>query len=226
MRPEKRRVSRLAGRRHDGRVAGLACSYPIDPPHRYNTQTLLLSLGASKDIMKLVGTLLLLGGAAQCWARAGPQLQEPLHAEKHHLSLTHDLIAFHKNLTQIESITGNEKGVGEWLVSSLLSQGYNVEKQYVEKKPARFNVLAWPGKERDAKVLLSSHIDTVRPYNRRMQRAVAESTVGPTFLPIQTQQQQNQQDDPRPWQRRRQRLGRHPDHCGQQAPLFRSDQLR
>lgn len=78
-----------------------------------------------------------------------------------HLDLTHDLFAFHKNLTQIESISGNEKEVGEWLADSLTSQGYHVEKQVVSKDPLRFNVLAWPGSKRDAQVLVSSHIDTV-----------------------------------------------------------------
>lgn len=78
-----------------------------------------------------------------------------------HLDLTHDLFAFHKNLTQIESISGNEKEVGEWLEDSLTSQGYHVERQVVSKDPLRFNVLAWPGSKRDAEVLISSHIDTV-----------------------------------------------------------------
>ncbi|KAK5133650.1 hypothetical protein LTR08_007504 [Meristemomyces frigidus] len=103
-------------------------------------------------------SLLLIGAAA------ASLMQEPLQARRGHLSLTYDLIAFHKNLTQIESITGNEEAVGEWLVASLKSQGYSVERQYVEEKPARFNILAWPGKERDAKVLLSAHIDTVPPF--------------------------------------------------------------
>ena len=78
-----------------------------------------------------------------------------------HLDLTHDLFEFHKNLTQIESISGNEKEVGEWLAQSLTSQGYHVEKQVVSKDPLRFNVLAWPGSKREAEVLISSHIDTV-----------------------------------------------------------------
>ncbi|KAK3115948.1 hypothetical protein LTR53_004226 [Teratosphaeriaceae sp. CCFEE 6253] len=111
-------------------------------------------------MVKLAGICLLLAGVAR--ALAG---QAPLQAETRHLALTHDLIGLHANLTSIESITGNEEGVGEWLVSSLKSQGYSVEKQYVEEKPARFNVLAWPGKARaDAKVLVSSHIDTVPPF--------------------------------------------------------------
>jgi acetylornithine deacetylase len=78
-----------------------------------------------------------------------------------HLDLTHDLLGFHKNLTQIESITGNEKEVGEWLYGSLASQGYHVEKQVLSEDPLRFNVLAWPGNKREADVLISSHIDTV-----------------------------------------------------------------
>lgn len=86
-----------------------------------------------------------------------------------HLDLTHDLFAFHKNLTQIESISGNEKEVGEWLVDSLASQGYHVEKQVVSKDPLRFNVLAWPGSKRDAEVLISSHIDTVSIRGNRHQ---------------------------------------------------------
>ncbi|KAK5111280.1 hypothetical protein LTR85_012221 [Meristemomyces frigidus] len=74
------------------------------------------------------------------------------YATRRKLNLTHDLISFHKGLTEIESISGNEKPVGDWLASSLQSQGYNVEKQYLSKQPERFNVLAWPGDERDAKV--------------------------------------------------------------------------
>jgi acetylornithine deacetylase len=77
------------------------------------------------------------------------------------LNLTHDLVAFHKGLVEIESITGNEEAVGEWLADSLQSQGYTVQKQYLSKDPARFNVLAWPGAQKNAKILLSSHIDTV-----------------------------------------------------------------
>lgn len=79
--------------------------------------------------------------------------------KKHHL--VHDLVAFHRNLTEIESISGNEKHVGDWLASSLKAQGYNVEKQYISKDPERFNVFAWPGDNRDAPVVVTSHIDTV-----------------------------------------------------------------
>lgn len=125
-------------------------------------------------IMKGLGWLVAL---PLCFATSLPGLQEPLvssDAGKKKLSLTSDLIGFHKNLTQIESISGNEKEVGDWLAASLKSQGYNVEKQYISKDPERFNVLAWPGKNRDAKVMLSSHIDTVSPIHPTMYRYVAD----------------------------------------------------
>lgn len=93
-----------------------------------------------------------------------PASQQPLEANgvtAHKANLRHDLIEFHKNLVEIESISGNEKAVGSWLASSLEAQGYSVEKQYLSKEPERFNLLAWPGSKRDARVLLSSHIDVV-----------------------------------------------------------------
>lgn len=70
--------------------------------------------------------------------------QQPLNLDitSKKLNLTHDLIGLHQALVQIESISGNEKEVGEWLASSLESQGYHVEKQVVEKDPLRFNVCA------------------------------------------------------------------------------------
>ncbi|KAK5715162.1 hypothetical protein LTR15_010579 [Elasticomyces elasticus] len=86
------------------------------------------------------------------------------YATRRKLNLTQDLLSFHKSLVEIESISGHEKPVGDWLAQSLQSQGYNVEKQYLSGHPERFNVLAWPGEERDAKVMLTSHIDTVPPH--------------------------------------------------------------
>lgn len=75
---------------------------------------------------------------------------------------TNDLVALHKNLTDIESISGNEGGIGKWLEASLESQGYTVELQEVTK--GRYNVLAWPGEKRNTRLLITSHIDTVPPY--------------------------------------------------------------
>jgi hypothetical protein len=117
------------------------------------TTTMLLSHSAT-----LLGAF-----ASAVFASPAVQSQDVLRGDTAYkrLDLTHDLFAFHKNLTQIESISGNEKEVGEWLAHSLASQGYHVEKQVVAKDPLRFNVLAWPGSKRDAEVLISSHIDTV-----------------------------------------------------------------
>ncbi|KAK3670102.1 hypothetical protein LTR78_010042 [Recurvomyces mirabilis] len=116
--------------------------------------------------MRLVSALLPFATAVIVSARGNVFPQESFQADtdstKH---LTHDLIGLHANLTSIESITGNEEGVGGWLADSLKSQGYHVVKQYIQKDPARFNVVAWPGKRKqDVKVLVTSHIDTVPPF--------------------------------------------------------------
>ncbi|KAJ8604674.1 hypothetical protein MRB53_041706 [Persea americana] len=107
----------------------------------------------------LIATLI---ASVWCWSPDGQSILQT--TIKHDLHLTHDLFALHKNLTNIESISGNEQAVGEWLSASLESQGYHVEKQILAKDPLRFNVLAWPGKNRDARLILSSHIDTVPPF--------------------------------------------------------------
>jgi hypothetical protein len=70
-----------------------------------------------------------------------------------------ELLSLHKHLIEIESITRNEKEVGEWLASYLQDHGLTVEKQEVAKD--RFNVLAYPGGNPNTKLLVTSHIDTV-----------------------------------------------------------------
>ena len=89
--------------------------------------------------------------------------QAPLSfaSEDNRLVLEGDLIKLHKNLTEIDSITYNEGDAGRWLATSLQSQGYTVEKQYVDREADRFNVFAYPGKSGQTKVLVSSHVDTV-----------------------------------------------------------------
>src|SRR5713226_8982436 len=66
-------------------------------------------------------------------------------------------------LVDIESVTGNEKQVGDYLFAHLSSLAANhagkVERQDVE--PGRFNVLAYWGKPL---VTLSTHMDTVPPF--------------------------------------------------------------
>jgi acetylornithine deacetylase len=73
-----------------------------------------------------------------------------------------ELLSLHRKLIEIESISGNEKPIGEWLKGYLEGKNLTVELQEVEK--GRFNLLAYPGQERKTKVLVSSHIDTVPPY--------------------------------------------------------------
>ncbi|UNI17115.1 Acetylornithine deacetylase [Purpureocillium takamizusanense] len=102
------------------------------------------------------------------------------------------LLSLHKSLVSIESITGNENGVGRWLVDYLVARGYTAELQFVApgggddgNEKERFNIVAWPpaeeGSDRheeergeklgkravvraDPKVVLTSHIDVVPPY--------------------------------------------------------------
>lgn len=78
-----------------------------------------------------------------------------------HALLRPDVVRLHQSLVEIESISGHEQAVGDWLYHSLIQQGYHAEKQYVSKDPERFNVYAWPGENRDPPVMLTSHIDTV-----------------------------------------------------------------
>lgn len=90
-----------------------------------------------------------------------PLLQDSMPLNGHDSNAENSIFAFHKNLTEIESITYNEQKCGEWLASSLEFQGYTVEKQWVDKDTGRFNVYAYPGDVRETKVLVSSHYDTV-----------------------------------------------------------------
>ncbi|KAG0650912.1 Peptidase M20 domain-containing [Hyphodiscus hymeniophilus] len=78
------------------------------------------------------------------------------------------LLRLHKALIEIESISGNEHEVGKHLVSYLESHNFTVETQDVpavasDQRPRR-NVLAWKGKQRKTRTLLTSHMDVVPPY--------------------------------------------------------------
>ncbi|MCJ1247462.1 hypothetical protein MMC30_004676 [Trapelia coarctata] len=88
------------------------------------------------------------------------------------------LLSFHRDLVEIESISGNEHDVGEYLVKYLKAHNFSVETQLLEplkstEQPllpkavgdsSRFNVLAYRGSSRRSRVLVSSHIDTVPPF--------------------------------------------------------------
>ena len=74
-----------------------------------------------------------------------------------------DAFALARSLIDIESITGQEKAVGEYLFATLsslaASSGGTVERMAVE--PDRFNVLATWG---TPEIVLSTHMDTVPPF--------------------------------------------------------------
>jgi acetylornithine deacetylase len=93
-------------------------------------------------------------------------LQAPLLSTES--SSTESLLSLHKALITYESISGNEDGVATWLVKYLESKNFTVEKQSVGSwkgsSAPRDNILAYVGKQRKTRTLVSSHIDTVPPY--------------------------------------------------------------
>lgn len=80
-----------------------------------------------------------------------------------------DPVALTRQLVDIESITGNEASVGNFLVGELTRLGFRVEKMAVPlvagtAAAERFNVYAtWPHNSSPS-VVLSTHIDTVPPF--------------------------------------------------------------
>lgn len=113
-------------------------------------------------------TLLILGlvftsSASHVDRDQAPLWDSELHDSDRHPSLSETpLITLHKSLIEHESITGNEKGVGEWLASYLQKHGLHVEKQHLSKD--RFNLIAYPGDSPKTDILVTSHIDTVPPF--------------------------------------------------------------
>jgi acetylornithine deacetylase len=72
-----------------------------------------------------------------------------------------DLVPLTRRLVDIESISGNERAVGEFLLEHLSSLGYSASR--MEVAPERFNVYATvPG--RKPNVVFSTHMDTVPPF--------------------------------------------------------------
>lgn len=74
-----------------------------------------------------------------------------------------DLIELHKNLISISSVSYTEYNISQWLSKALEAKGWSTELQQLGDSD-RYNVLAWPGKTRNAKTLITSHIDTVPPF--------------------------------------------------------------
>ncbi len=73
-----------------------------------------------------------------------------------------DVVSLTRRLVDIESITGNEAGVGDFLAHELAGLGYHVEEMPVEGK--RFNVFATPPDTPELPIVFSTHMDTVPPF--------------------------------------------------------------
>ena len=73
-----------------------------------------------------------------------------------------DVAAFTRQLVDIESITGNEGRVGDFLYGELLRRGFLAEKIPVEG--SRCNVFAVFSEQPRPAVVFSTHMDTVPPF--------------------------------------------------------------
>jgi acetylornithine deacetylase len=77
-------------------------------------------------------------------------------------SLTMDVAAFTRQLVDIESISGNEGEVGDFLHRELDRLGYQAKKMTVEG--ARCNVFATAPEQPRPAIVFSTHMDTVPPF--------------------------------------------------------------
>ena len=73
-----------------------------------------------------------------------------------------DLVAFTRQLVDVESITGNEGSVGNLLFHELETFGFQAEKIPVEGE--RCNIYATSAGHPHPEIVLSTHMDTVPPF--------------------------------------------------------------
>ena len=73
-----------------------------------------------------------------------------------------DLVALTRQLVDIESISGNEEAVGDFLMTALAALGFRTEKMHVSD--GRFNVWACDPGHQSPPVVFSTHMDTVPPF--------------------------------------------------------------
>jgi acetylornithine deacetylase len=73
-----------------------------------------------------------------------------------------DVVAFTRQLVDIESITGNEGAVGDFLRGELSRMGYQARKLPVEGE--RGNVYATAPEQPRPEIVFSTHMDTVPPF--------------------------------------------------------------
>lgn len=106
-------------------------------------------------------------------ARASPLTPRANDDDPEQVVKDSELLSFHRDLCEIESISSAEGEVGDFIVEYLEKNDFTVKKQEVDpdedaegdSKP-RFNVFAYPkgGKETEVDVLLTTHMDTVPPH--------------------------------------------------------------
>src|SRR3954452_24442877 len=73
-----------------------------------------------------------------------------------------DIVALTRQLVDIDSTTGNEGPVGQFLMQALRKLGYNVQRMIAEGE--RANVYATSPQEPNPTVVFSTHMDTVPPF--------------------------------------------------------------
>ncbi|KAJ5748103.1 uncharacterized protein N7511_009799 [Penicillium nucicola] len=81
------------------------------------------------------------------------------------------LLSLHRDLVEIESVSGNEHDVGLFVAKFLEARNFTVVKQEVpplkghESPKTRYNIYAYPDSHSEPpSILLTSHIDTVPPF--------------------------------------------------------------
>lgn len=73
-----------------------------------------------------------------------------------------DIVALTRHLVDIESITGNEGPVGDFLYTELSRRGFQVNRMPVDG--ARQNVYATCLEQPRPQIVFSTHVDTVPPF--------------------------------------------------------------
>lgn len=90
-----------------------------------------------------------------------PADQQPL-VNEHEEALSSHLISLHRDLVEIDSVSYNEYEVHDFVKKYLESRNFTVESQ--DARDGRKNIYAYPGTNRNTKILVTSHYDTVPPY--------------------------------------------------------------
>ena len=75
-----------------------------------------------------------------------------------------DVVSFTRQLIDIESITGNEARVGQFLAQELRRLGYDVQVTMADAERGRANVFAKSPQAPSPAIVFSTHMDTVPPF--------------------------------------------------------------